>query len=390
MKSLKWILVLVIVWRLALLLVGSLGDNFVVYDPSFPYSVDRLAQYDLPRWLYSWANFDGVHYLTIAEKGYIGTGLIQAFFPIYPFLTGMLMPIFGSSMITGLLVSNFSLIAAVILFFILVRQHFDFATAKYSTFFLLLFPTSFFLGAMYSESLFLVWILASFIFMDKKQWLWATIFAGLAAATRLVGIFMIPALLIALLESEKTDWSPSSLINIIKEKWLIILGFALALVGLGAYMLFLNGEFHDPLYFFHVQSEFGSGRQENLILLPQVIWRALKIVFTVPLGLPLLTYIQELVFSIGTFTILTISWFQRKSLKIPNSWLTFSLLATLLPPLTGSFSSMPRYVLVAFPLYVILASWTRHRPIIRVILLAGFGLLLVFNTILFIQGHWIA
>jgi len=201
---------------------------------------------------------------------------------------------------------------------------------------------------------------------------------------------MIPALLIALLESEKTNWTPKSILKIIKEKWLTILGFSLALVGLGAYMLFLNSEFHDPLYFFHVQSEFGSGRQENLILLPQVIWRALKIVATVPFGLPWITYTQELAFSVGTLAVLIIAWLQRKTLKIPSSWLAFSLLSTLLPPLTGSFSSMPRYVLVAFPIYVILASWTRQRLVIRVILLVGFGLLLVFNTILFIQGHWIA
>lgn len=390
MKSIKWILSIVIIWRLALLLVGSAGDNFVAYDPSFPYSVDRLAQYDLPRWLYSWANFDGVHYLTIAEKGYIGTGLIQAFFPVYPFVTGILTFITHSALIAGLIVSNLSFFVAVILFFILVRQRFGLAIAKYSIFFLLLFPTSFFLGAMYSESLFLVWILVSFIFMDKKQWFWATIFAGLAAATRLVGVFMIPALIIALIESEKTDWTPSSLLKIIRTKWLTISGFFLALAGLGAYMLFLNGEFHDPFYFFHVQSEFGSGRQENLILLPQVIWRALKIIFTVQFGLAWLTYFQEFIFSVGTLIILAVAWLQRKSLKIPNSWLAFSLLATLLPPLTGSFSSMPRYVLVAFPLYVILASWTSKKPVLRGILFLSLGLFLVFNTIMFIQGHWIA
>ncbi|PIR61011.1 MAG: hypothetical protein COU68_01660, partial [Candidatus Pacebacteria bacterium CG10_big_fil_rev_8_21_14_0_10_45_6] len=77
---LKKILVLVLVWRIGLFVVSLIAPAFISYEPSFPYAYDLLAKLGLPQWLYSWANFDGVHYLTIMRMGYVGTGLIQAFF----------------------------------------------------------------------------------------------------------------------------------------------------------------------------------------------------------------------------------------------------------------------------------------------------------------------
>ena len=100
------ILLIVFIWRIGLLLLGGFADVHLDYLPSFPYYDSLLANYNLPRWLYSWANFDGVHYLTIVQKGYIGTGLIQAFFPLYPGVVKFLSYFVPNQVIAGFLVSS--------------------------------------------------------------------------------------------------------------------------------------------------------------------------------------------------------------------------------------------------------------------------------------------
>ena len=78
------------------------------------------------------------------------------------------------------------------------------------------------------------------------------------------------------------------------------------------------------------------------------------------------------------------------ALKIRWSYILFAGIAILLPTLTGTFSSMPRYILVAFPLYIGLALVTKSRPELRWTILSISGLLLVMNTLLFSQGYWVA
>jgi len=374
-KLIKQILLVLLGWRLTLFLISAVAPFIAKYEPSFPYAYDLLAKLDLPQWVYSWANFDGVHYLTIVEKGYIGTGLIQAFFPAFPFLVRLFS--IGISPLLVALALNFIAVFFVAYFlFLLVRQRIAFYGTWLSLLLLLIFPTSFYLGAVYSEAFFLACVLGAFVAADKKLWLLATAAAGLAIATRLVGVFLLLALI----------WQAFSGARNIRA----VLLLPLSLIGLLAYMSFLQFEFHDPFYFFHVQSEFGSGRQETLILLPQTIWRGIKIVFTVPFSQIWITYAQELVLSLLAFATLLYGYIRRNKLRLPLSWVLYALGVLLLPTLTGTLSSMPRYILVAFPLFYIWAQVLLKYRLVRSILILLSISLLVYNTIQFIQGHWVA
>ena len=151
-------------------------------------------------------------------------------------------------------------------------------------------------------------------------------------------------------------------------------------------MIYLQHNIGDPLYFFHVQSEFGGGRQESIILYPQVIWRYLKILWTArPFDLKYYAYVQEFIF--GTLGLVGIvwSWF-----KVRKSYVVFSALVFLLPTLTGTFSSMPRYFLASFSVFLLMIKLFEHHKIARLIWLSLSTLWLIFNTILFIQGYWVA
>lgn len=401
-SELNFIVKAVGLWRIALFLIAIFAGKLLSYQPSFPYSKELLLPSGLPDWLYSWANFDGVHYLTIIMRGYGAADLIQAFFPVFPISVLSLTRIFGLGLSTANLVLV-SLIFNLVFSFIsswflykLVRIDFDQQAAKLSVIFLLLFPTSFFLGAMYSESLFLSLILMSFYFARKQRWLIASIIAGLVSATRVVGVLIVPALILELYLQrknsaflKKSDFENfvNNLIGFLRENIKIILTIiVLGSSGLIAYCLYLLQEFDDPFYFYTVQSAFGSGRSSSVILYPQVVWRSLKIVFTTAsFDWRYFTSLVEMISGIGGFLTLLVS-----AKTVRSSYVFFSITAFLIPTLTGTFSSLPRYLLVSFALFIWLGVFTQKRKSLQIPLAVVSGIVLCIATALFIRGYWVA
>jgi hypothetical protein len=393
-------------WRSGLFLIGLLAPNFLPYDPSFPYADAILATRDLPQWLFSWSGFDGVHYLTIIEKGYFGTGLIQAFFPLFPISISLLKNIIPiDPLLLSLLISNilaFSLFSA---WYFFLKQEFDNKIAWTGLLVLVTFPTSFFFGAVYTESLFLLLVVACFWAARSKKWLIASALVALASATRVVGVLLIPALVIELWHQQlpekflkppqnlRQTWvfltnlvSKDTTLKVISKQKINLGWILLGSVGLLSYMWYLFQRFGDPIYFFHVQSEFGGGRQEDIILFPQVVWRYLKILLTYDSStLGYYAIIQE--FLVSILTLLGLFWSLK---KIRFSLVFFALTAFFVPTLTGTFSSMPRYVLTSLPLFIIISTKLNSHKFSKVIWLTLSTFLLIFNTILFIQGYWVA
>jgi len=145
-------------------------------------------------------------------------------------------------------------------------------------------------------------------------------------------------------------------------------------------------KFEDPFLFAHVQSGFGAGRETGkLVLLYQVIWRYVKMIFTVDKNNPIyFTVWLEMLASLYAIGLLI--WGYIK--KVRPSYLLFSFLSFLLPTLTGTFSSMPRYILVLFPIYIVLA--TIKNKYVRYLILSIHFILLFICTMLFTRGYWIA
>ena len=235
-------------------------------------------------------------------------------------------------------------------------------------------------------------MLSSFINARKENWLRSAIFAAAASATRVVGIFLVPALIVELwiqkvAEKKSKNYKECcSYKDFFKIYFKEIMTICLGSVGLLSYMYYLHKNFNDPFYFFHVQSEFGGGRQEQLVFYPQVVWRYLKILWTVrPFDLKYIIYIQEFVFGILGLTGIIWCWF-----KVRKSYVVFSALVFLLPILTGTFSSVPRYFLASFSVLLLLIKIFKDNKPARYIWLSISTLLLIFNTILFIQGYWVA
>jgi hypothetical protein len=395
-KEVFALLLVFVIWRATLFLIGSLADTFLPYAPQFPYAENLLPSYHLPRWIYSWANFDGVHYLTIAEKGYIGTGLIQAFFPLFPYV--MLHTFFQvtqhhiNTLALGLFLGNFFALLMLGSWYFFMADAYDKKTAIISTAALLLFPAAFFWGALYTESLFFILVIWTFWFAHHKKWRWVTLSILLASATRIVGIFLLPAVWIEIFLNY-TSFSmhtplkkvPTLLNNFFRDHGPKLLLTSLGSIGLLSYMFFLQGEFHDPLYFAHVQSSFGAGRESHVMLYPQVVWRSVRILLTArPINWRYFTYIQEFIAGFIGAIVLFLSVKQVK-----RSYWFFALSAFVLPTVTGTFSSMPRYILVCFPIYILLAKLAQKYKALGWLLLLISVVTLVINTVLFIQGYWV-
>lgn len=243
---------------------------------------------------------------------------------------------------------------------------------------LLAFPTAFYFGSVYTESLFLLLVVSSFYALRRGFDKEAIVLAAFASATRIIGIFMLPALLYEKYLQLKQQG---------QEKKIIKYGpFIFSGTGLLLYMYYLGVTFSDPVYFLNAQPAFGAQRSTHeLILLYQVIFRYFKMFVSVDISsLLYYTITQEFVISIVFAGLLVLAWFKG----VRKSYLLFAAPAYLLPTLTGTFSSMPRYVLVLFPAFMVLAKIIPNRWFNLV--LAIFALFLGINTLLFTRGYWIA
>jgi hypothetical protein len=373
--AIKYYLVLLIIC------LGSiwLGSVIVPFKYSFPYVTDFLAKQG-PWWLWPFANFDGVHYLLLAQDGY-SRGLYQAFFPVYPLLIKVFTVFTHNLLISSLFISHLSAILAFVFLYRLLSLDYKPLVVQRIMLCLVFFPTSFFLLCGYSESLFLMLVFAFFWFLRQKKYTLASFLAGLATGTRLVGIFLVPALVYEYyqyLQRKKT-----------RPPWLLLArNTLLSVSGLLSYLYFLNDRFHDPFKFFHVQSEFGANRSsDKLVLIYQVFYRYLKMIITVDRHNPIyFTLSLELMITLIFFGLLIMATFYKRY-KIPTSYLLFSWLAFFLPTLTGTFSSMPRYILVCLAGFIILGR-LKNRYFYWWLGLSM--VMLVICSVLFFRGYWIA
>lgn len=382
-------------WRIGLFLVAYKTMNATSFVPQFPYSDIHLIPSQLPQWVWGFANFDGVHYLTIAKQGYFAQ-FTQAFFPVYPLLIHVVSWMLHDKfmILSGILISFVSFILLVYVFKLLFMM--DYPKEKNALnrviLLLLLFPTSFYFASLYTESFFLFLTLAAFYNARKGKWIWAAVCGAVASATRITGIvLLLPLLLewhittahvkeITLQGFMKRSNIKKFLRSMIRSPILYIVP-----LGLCAYMIYLQFAFHDALYFWHAQPVFGAERSSGIVFPLQVVWRYLKIMATVPWSQ---SSYWVAFWELGALIVATslLIWGHLK--KIRFSYLVFGWLVLLTPILTGTLSSLPRYILLIFPLYMVLGKIKNRWIFLSIIF--GSSLLLIYFTSRFVQGLWVA
>jgi len=382
------IILLFLIWRAI--------DNWIIYISSkiipflgfFPY-LRELFTFGVDQVTQSLANFDGIHYLLIAHRGNYGQWE-QAFFPLYPLLIRALNPIFSNELITGLIISNISFLIGLWV----LTKYLKLISTDFNQFQLILtilvFPTSFFFGAVYTEGLFFLLFVLTLYFLKKQRYWLTGLFAILSSMTRFIGVFLVMPIILSQISKRKSQNYALNLKSI-----LLILS---PIFGLAIYCFYLWQTTGDPLMFLTSQPVFGANRSTSIILLPQVVWRYLKIFFTAAHDFQYYISVFEFIVFISVFVILILDLFKHLEIKnwklIRNLKLEirnfdmlalnlFSFANLILPTLTGTFSSIPRYALFSLSFFIYLAKvknrWIKTGIIIiffilHIVILSLFGL----------------
>ena len=127
-----------------------------------------------------------------------------AFFPFYPWMIRIFafpLRIFGmnpiaTATLAGIIVSTLGALLGMLALYDLTRDSLGEDGALRAAFYLIIFPTGFFLIQIYTEGLFVGLAFACLAMLKRKHWLPAAIFGVTASLTRAVGVALIIPMLI--------------------------------------------------------------------------------------------------------------------------------------------------------------------------------------------------
>jgi hypothetical protein len=355
--------------RLFYLISGSLLAKVV------PTSSFQRVTLDVPSGSMNiWSHWDGEHYVALALGGYLQPpdNVSPAFFPLYPLLMRSFAELFGGPIsiealsLWGPLLSLIFLPFALYFIYHIALDGWGERVARGSVLALALFPTTFFLNAAYTESLFLALSAGSLWAMRvRKDLLLACVLGGFAAATRNVGIFLVVPLVYEWIRGG--GWEEGD------KRWD---GVYLALVpsGLLGYMGYLWIRFGDPLLFYSAQEYWNRRHTDPLTLVVDIVSEAygsLKTLFGAqpPAGSALGGVIERIHgandFYALVFLLFTLALFVLGFRVLPLSLSLYTLLL-LISAVTFGKPATPlmgfsRYILVAFPLFITLATLLESR-----------------------------
>jgi len=344
----------------------TLSQSKTAPSEIFPYHSARPYP---NRWLAIWQRFDANWYISVAENGYGSIGGDDHFPPIFPLLIRILKPFFGSASLAGLFISHLATLYATKLLYDTYSQWGEDSLARRATLLFLIFPTSFFLFSVYSESIFLVMALLSLQYMTKLSWPWAGFFAFCAILTRLQGAALIITMIYLM-------WRDRPFLGKLSH-W-----FGLALPGIaGLFYLFLRSRQVAGGVVPLVEADWHA----QLVLPWQTYWHAIQTLFSGNF-----TFIDLLNWAVVTlFIILLVLGWQKIPLEY-NLYTVFSLLIILIRIVeTQPLISMSRYALTLFPSFFILGMASENAWLRRLIVYTFIPLNLYLSDQFFLWG-WVA
>ena len=336
---------LFLVTRLALIAVGLAAYRiFPEGDYSKFGKPTILSSYP---WLDMWGVWDSFWYLDIIQNGYSTASRIPelpgqtnfAFFPLYPLLVKGLGSLMGDRyFIAGLLISNICLLLSAYVLYRLVALERSPRFARRTVKYLFLFPVSFILSGLFTESLYLLLSLLCFYLARQQRWWLAGLCGGALSATRTLGV------LIALPLS--FDYLRSRRFNFKAIRWNVLF-LALVPLGLIAFSIYSYRETGDFFFFKTNQADWGR-EVVNPVL---SFWRA--IVKTISEGSA--KTLVEIVFCTAALGVLI-----RFYRALDFSYWLFGMYSILIP-LSAGIASMPRFTIPIFPLYIGLAILGQNK-----------------------------
>jgi Gpi18-like mannosyltransferase len=381
-SGMKKVLIFFLVWFFVLNVVGYIANVYEIDNYGHDDETHGLTWHKVL--IAEWLRWDSGFFHDIAGKGYhpepgdgdyfFTSGVRTAFFPLYPAIiryTGQVINADNSTLYTiQRLVSIISIFIAVIFFYKLVRLDEDENVGLRSVMYLLLYPSAFFFLAGYSESLFLMLLVSSIYFSRKSNWLLAGVLGGLAVSSRFVGVLIILPLLYEYLDQRKFKW---------REIKVDILYLMLVFLGLGIYMLYLNKSFGNPTMFVDIENSYGKHMTLNIF---SVFIKNFMDFFKNPFAVQYIQHLHEYIAALLFFVSAIVSYF-----KLRKSYFIYAISYMLLILLMGNIGSFNRFVLLAFPVFILWAKLIKNEFAHQLLIFILASFLIVF-TAFFTIGRW--
>ena len=376
-------------WALAFRIVSAILALFIVL--TIPLGHEFPPQSSVwgnpsPFWD-AFARQDSGWYFDIARKGYDFSGAMAggrsniAYAPLYPLLMRAVGRLFGRApgdlYLGGIVVSWVSFLLAMVTLVRLAELDLpglslrsdpskadasDGAAAERAAVYTAIFPFSFFFGAVYTESTFLLFTVLAFYGFRTRRWAVGGICGALATATRVTGILMLPALAV-------TAWSALRLapkrelaqgVAPRGERLASALALVVAALGFVGYSAYVYAETGQPFLWATALTRWGSGYHPGgapwtapLALVRALVTHPYAFLTSGPMAAYDALY--------GVTALLFLASIPFVWAKLGAGYGVFLAVNLYVPLSSGTFEGLGRYCSVLFPAFIWLASFESRR-----------------------------
>jgi hypothetical protein len=312
----------------------------------------------VPDPLHRWVSQDGTLLAAIAAHGYHPIRLAMMW-PLMPLLEHTLAPAFrGDDGLVGLAIANAAFFGALVALRALAERELGAEAARRTVWYLALFPTAFYFFAPYTESLFLLLAVSAFAALRAHRWALAGLLGFLATLTRSAGGLLVLPFAVEFY----TAWRAGA-VRKWQALWIALIPAAGALYS--GYFWLMG---RDPLAYVHAGAYWGhtlrwpwesllagfgglgkSGHGDAIAVTHLALNLGASLLF---IALAVAT-LRRLPWSYGVFTVAVVVYF----LSLGE---------------TGTYSAVAgngRYVLMAFPAFMLLGLWGARRRVNELLLI---------------------
>jgi Gpi18-like mannosyltransferase len=309
-------------------------DALAVNGSNFQYCKSKL--------LNCLGNWDSGWYLSVVKNGYVtdtinGGQSNYGFFPFYPMAIKMLGLVIHNDFAAGIIISNILLlVSSIFLFLLSLNIYQNRSIALLTVGVLFFFPGSYLLSGVYSESAFICFSIMSIYFFEKGDYALSGISGFFLTLTRPFGVLILLPLFLRYISKYGIDFKPRVL-------YLILIPS-----GMFSFFVYCYLTTGDFLFYIHAKE---SGWGTKYAIPWQVLIQGLK------------TSDHYLYFnSFYTVSILALSVFL---IRFSPLYLLVWILLLIAAPLSNGVVNlvcMPRYILVCFPLFMMIGAFaTKHK-----------------------------
>lgn len=434
----KFILIIFLCWRVVLIIITFYGASLLPIPNRTTHGYDKPSSVNYWK---NWANWDSALILNVVESGY--TLNKTPFFPLYPILIRAVSLTGLNFFWSGFLITQISTIIALFFLYKLVLLDFGENLARKTVILLLVFPTSFYLGALYSESLFLGLSVSAFYFARKRSWLLASILAGFSAISRLIGVAVIISIFAEYFFTQVPKFKIKYLYNTFLKRlviylaiiksilellilkgsienitirgvlsslsfygdfliWPILFGLlifyalkfldfrkiptintlylSVSTLPLLCFMVFLYIQFNNPLAFLVGHENWGRHFTMPLITVLSHFRQMLPNIFVNG-------FANQFQLELISFLILS-AFFCLGLYRLRFSYIVYFALSILIPLSSGKLMSLPRIALMVFPMFIVIALIKNKTLRYSWIFLCT--TMLAILTVLYFNSYWVA